>query len=368
MNLTIDDFIDKNMAGDFMCPICLDIMYKIYEIDECGHIYCGNCINLINICPICKNDKYNNHRSKFLERKLYGMELICPHDKCNKKLFYQEYKLHLVECHKDLNISEDYKNYLNDIKNNKYNYILFDVNYLKNLITTIQLYNCDNLVFRFRQDKNSIKFTAIDIFQTLIFIWISKKDHYIKNNIDLAINCDELDKQLEGLVGKAYFIIDNDIIKIIDSLGTFKKLNYNKDPYCFEFQPKKFDVIFNIDTKKNNHIYELDYSIDSNKNVTNNGYIVNVTDLKIAMEGDFENITFKSSSNIMKNIVKLSKYYNNDVRIYIKRDFPICLFLNNMNDSLYTMVTPEYEYYINSEDDEIDNHVVISAIEQNSHQ
>ena len=87
MNLsdfTIDHFVNRNIIKEFECPICYSIMFKVCELDNCGHLLCKKCVKKIKDCPICKNRNVYYHTSKYLQRKLYDQEVKCTIPKCNK--------------------------------------------------------------------------------------------------------------------------------------------------------------------------------------------------------------------------------------------------------------------------------------------
>ena len=102
-NLSIDHFLEKEtVAAEFVCPICLSIMFKICEFDVCGHLFCENCIQHLNECSLCRNQNVRYHESKYLQRKLYNQNIKCPVVYCDQTFQLTQSKDHMIKYHTGL--------------------------------------------------------------------------------------------------------------------------------------------------------------------------------------------------------------------------------------------------------------------------
>lgn len=66
VNKLISDQKNVNMSETYRCSICMDHIADVSI--NCGHIFCGTCLNQFNECPICH---MNKPEAGFDARKLY---------------------------------------------------------------------------------------------------------------------------------------------------------------------------------------------------------------------------------------------------------------------------------------------------------
>ena len=48
----------KEMKKSVECPICMEIIGDKLKITNCGHKYCENCYDKLDICAICRKQIY----------------------------------------------------------------------------------------------------------------------------------------------------------------------------------------------------------------------------------------------------------------------------------------------------------------------
>ena len=99
-NITINNFLEKdNVSAEFLCPICFSVMFEICEFDDCGHLFCQNCIGKLDNCSLCRNKNLCYHKSKYLQRKLFDQNVLCFLSDCNQTLKLAEIEDHIVKHH-----------------------------------------------------------------------------------------------------------------------------------------------------------------------------------------------------------------------------------------------------------------------------
>ena len=117
---------DEIILADLKCPICLNLIWKIVELNECGHTFCEFCIDksirlIGNFCPICKKTPITKRPNKTLIRFLNKIKIKCTNKQCSETPDYSDYLSHLEKCPFKLyhctNEGCNYTDILSNIKN-----------------------------------------------------------------------------------------------------------------------------------------------------------------------------------------------------------------------------------------------------------
>jgi len=175
-----------------MCPICLSVMFEIYELNNCGHLFCEDCIKRLEECSLCKNNQIQYYKSKYLKRKLYEQNVKCYSPDCDKIFALSEADQHFNSCHQMCNkINSEYG--INTIINNKdQNVVITDNDHnIENIVTTDNDHDIiENVVISedhitdidSDSDIDSIKNTkiVIAVIVLAIFIYIIYKYIWLK--------------------------------------------------------------------------------------------------------------------------------------------------------------------------------------------
>lgn len=214
-SLSTDSFCNKKNAESFECIICRQMMTDIYELDNCGHLYCKTCIKKINKCAICKKQNIGYHNSLYLQRQFFNMKVICPinnnckynpdlynlykHvlicdyilvkcDVCNKQVFKKDIVNHKQQnCIDNENtISINNKSLSIRLKfhinNNNINELQKIFNYMKNYRNKITLF--------FNSGFNNYYFIREKIDKNTILQVQAINQKYIHTGPDIALNID----------------------------------------------------------------------------------------------------------------------------------------------------------------------------------
>ena len=94
---------DESLLSNLKCSICLNLIWKPIELNECGHTFCEYCIDQSleksgNFCPLCKTKPITKRISKTLLRFLNQVKIKCPNKGCNITPDYSDYLSHLEKC------------------------------------------------------------------------------------------------------------------------------------------------------------------------------------------------------------------------------------------------------------------------------
>ena len=117
---------DEILLADLKCPICLNLIWKIVELNECGHTFCEFCIDKSirltgKFCPICKKTPITKRPNKTLIRFLNKIKIKCTNKQCSETPDYSDYLSHLEKCPFKLyhctNEGCNYTDILSNIKN-----------------------------------------------------------------------------------------------------------------------------------------------------------------------------------------------------------------------------------------------------------
>lgn len=97
------DLVVNKIPKDFICPICLNLVWDIVDCTQCGNLFCRNCINnslakVKNCCPMCRKSPFNHSDCKALKKLFLNLQLKCPNKPCDEKILYPEYINHLEKC------------------------------------------------------------------------------------------------------------------------------------------------------------------------------------------------------------------------------------------------------------------------------
>ena len=127
---------DGLLLPDLQCPICLNLIWNIVELNECGHTFCEFCIDKSikmtgNFCPICKASPITKRPSKTLIRFLNKIQIKCINKQCSETPEYSDYLSHLEKCpfklyhctNEECNYTDILSNIKNHVNNCKYRII-----------------------------------------------------------------------------------------------------------------------------------------------------------------------------------------------------------------------------------------------------
>lgn len=94
---------DENLLADLKCPICLNLIWNIVEINECGHTFCEFCIDESirldgNFCPVCRKSPITRRPNKTLIKFLNKIQIKCMNKQCSATPDYTDYLSHLEKC------------------------------------------------------------------------------------------------------------------------------------------------------------------------------------------------------------------------------------------------------------------------------
>ena len=94
---------DELLLEDLKCPICLNLIWNVVELNECGHTFCEFCIDKSikktgNFCPICKTSPITKRSSKVLIKFLNKIKIKCANKQCSETPEYSDYLSHLEKC------------------------------------------------------------------------------------------------------------------------------------------------------------------------------------------------------------------------------------------------------------------------------
>ncbi|CAG0888707.1 unnamed protein product [Cyprideis torosa] len=95
-------FLDP-VYNDFICSICLNVLYNPMETFECNHLFCGRCIqDWVKKQPTCPIERTNITSlvkpATSLLRVLGNLKLTCPEQGCNDVVYFAEIMKHREIC------------------------------------------------------------------------------------------------------------------------------------------------------------------------------------------------------------------------------------------------------------------------------
>ena len=166
--ISFDDIlskIDESYLDIITCPICQNLVWDIVDCDQCGNLFCRNCIKdattkVGDSCPICRKSPFQSTECKALKKIFANIKLKCPNKPCQESIEYSDYLLHQEKCkyRKYHCIIEgcNYENTLNEIDNMEKHskecpYRMINCMYCKKLIKIINMDNhlnneCEQIV------------------------------------------------------------------------------------------------------------------------------------------------------------------------------------------------------------------------------
>ena len=66
-------------VDDLNCTIRLSLCVDAVESNCCGGLYCDACINTIDTCPVCRNDRFETHPARSIRKAIDRIEESCIH-------------------------------------------------------------------------------------------------------------------------------------------------------------------------------------------------------------------------------------------------------------------------------------------------
>uniref|UniRef100_A0A8C4XAD5 E3 ubiquitin-protein ligase RNF166 n=1 Tax=Erpetoichthys calabaricus TaxID=27687 RepID=A0A8C4XAD5_ERPCA len=94
-----------SLESQFSCPICLEVYHKPVSIGNCGHTFCGECLQPClqvpsPLCPLCRMpfDPKKVEKSSNVEKQLSSYKAPCRG--CSKKVTLIKMRSHISSCTK----------------------------------------------------------------------------------------------------------------------------------------------------------------------------------------------------------------------------------------------------------------------------
>ena len=93
----------NKVSEDFICPICLNIVFDFVACAQCRKLFCKKCIEqtlekVSDSCPLCRKSPFNCSNEEELKHLFINIHLKCPNEFCDKIILYSEYITHLEMC------------------------------------------------------------------------------------------------------------------------------------------------------------------------------------------------------------------------------------------------------------------------------
>ena len=116
---------DESLITELKCSICLNLIWRARECNNCGNSYCECCIKESirksgDFCPLCKITPFDTREAKGLNKFFSKIRIKCIHDNCNEKPEYFDYLNHIENCKYRLyhcnNEGCEYEDILDNIK------------------------------------------------------------------------------------------------------------------------------------------------------------------------------------------------------------------------------------------------------------
>lgn len=110
---------------DFICPICLNIVFDFVACAQCRKLFCKKCIEetlekVSDSCPLCRKSPFNCSDEEELKDLFINIHLKCPNALCDKIILYSEYIAHLLMCKfRKYHCANDGCDYVNVLYNKK---------------------------------------------------------------------------------------------------------------------------------------------------------------------------------------------------------------------------------------------------------
>lgn len=95
-----DCIFEKDLYGDFICPICLNFVDNPYCCKLCNALYCKICINNnsnIQSCPNCRETLEIIQIQRINKNTLNALKFSCPF-RCGKVFKFEDKDNHFSEC------------------------------------------------------------------------------------------------------------------------------------------------------------------------------------------------------------------------------------------------------------------------------
>ncbi|XP_051824738.1 E3 ubiquitin-protein ligase RNF166-like [Antechinus flavipes] len=96
---------ESDLETQYSCPICLEVYHRPVAIGNCGHVFCGECLQPClqvpsPLCPLCRVpfDSKKVDRASSMEKQLSSYKAPCRG--CSKKVTLAKMRSHISSCMK----------------------------------------------------------------------------------------------------------------------------------------------------------------------------------------------------------------------------------------------------------------------------
>lgn len=299
--ISFDDIlskIDESYLDIITCPICQNLVWDIVDCDQCGNLFCRNCIKdattkVGDSCPICRKSPFQSTECKALKKIFANIKLKCPNKPCQESIEYSDYLFHQEKC-----------------KYRKYHCIIEGCNY-ENTLNEI-----DNM----EKHSKECPYRMINCMYCKKLIKIINMDNHLNNECEQIVKCYNCNYQMK----RSYFNSKhNDLDCLKCRMNRYMDL-YNKEKKKLEEDIIKYENMakdkpyqcsickknFSLDVKLKEHMLEHttikseeEMESDENKNIINNENKDNIEEIKEEIKNDKEetidnnNINNNASTN-----------------------------------------------------------------------
>lgn len=196
----------------------------------------------------------------------------------------------------------------------------------------------------FKLSKKNIHCLAINSLKSELYQWRINDKFNVCKNMSVSIDCRELNKKLDRLIvnGKIRVEFKNKKISIKNYVGNLCDLKYNDNFTSYNIPRVVYNVVADLDAVKNkNYFNNINFCIDMiNKKIKNDDHLLEISNFKINEKIKPISFSFESYSDIVPEFIKLSKYYDNNMRFCFKDNYPMSVILRNSGNTLVGSIAP----------------------------
>ena len=306
----------KSTIEQILCPICNDIPLNPTSCQNCGNIFCTNCIKNINKCPFKCN---NNHQfrikkiDRILQNVINTFKFKCLFNKmgCKEEILYQNYYNHILSCEfgdyycKTCNFHNTKKNCLFHAK--KCGLAIEKCKFCNDFMEKFKLFEhekkCANVVDEC--EKCSKKIIRMNI-----------KNHIENECEECFVECKECYKKMKRKEMKNH----NKTECLENQVLYWKFNNIEKNKMIMQLERKVSDLNFDLEVSQRNLNRNLSYSNINNFKIIHNNYTISNFNKK--------NNENNKNENEIKEIKKNNNNNNKNGILYWKTLSKINLFQN----------------------------------------
>jgi hypothetical protein len=249
----VDNCIDRELAKEFECPICLHIMPSVCELDACGHLFCKGCVVELNECTVCRSKSLSYHSSTYLQRQVMDLKVKCVHSDCNAVTTYAEVGKH-VKLHLTFEYSIDLIQKNNKLKTELETEFETELEtsftIVGNIMDFVRIFRSLSLVFNkvtLQFSENFIKIIETSEFNDIIYSIKFKVSKFVVYNY-CKDHCFTI--KLERLMGILQTLGNDDIL-------TFKCKHNNDNILSVLIKSGEVTIEYTVDLDKNSKYCSL---------------------------------------------------------------------------------------------------------------